>query len=97
MPRRPRKKEPDPGVEGETGASSEGQGRSGAEALEEESEVAPEGRSGLPRPESIISETEFTSPSGSKYRIIHTTEVDPSDERKPTKGKPKRRPERKKE
>src|SRR3954469_22576593 len=97
MPRRLRKKDPDPSVEGATGEPSEGQGCSGAEALEGESEAAPEGRSGLPRPESIVSETEFTSPSGRSYRIIHTPEVDPSDERKPTKGKPKRRPERKKE
>jgi hypothetical protein len=34
---------------------------------------------GLPAPESIVGEEEFTSPKGFKYRIIHTNEVDPGD------------------
>jgi hypothetical protein len=40
---------------------------------------------GLPAPESIVGESEFTSPKGFKYRIIHTDEVDPGDEPKTTK------------
>ena len=36
-------------------------------------------------PESVISETEFTSPRGAKYRIIKTKETDPYD--KPTRPK----------
>jgi hypothetical protein len=42
---------------------------------------APRSR-GLPAPESIVGETEFTSPKGGKYRIIHTNEMDPSEEPK---------------
>jgi hypothetical protein len=47
---------------------------------------------GLPAPESIVGESEFTSPQGFKYRIIHTSEVDPSDEPKPpsTRGRKKK-------
>ena len=44
---------------------------------------------GLPAPKSIAGETEFTSPKGFKYRIIHTTEVDPSDQPKPSNPRPK--------
>jgi hypothetical protein len=42
---------------------------------------------GMPAPESIIGESKFTSPKGFTYRIIHTTEVDPSDEPKPSNSK----------
>jgi hypothetical protein len=42
---------------------------------------------GLPAPESIISEHEFTSPKGRKYRIIRTTETDPDNEPEPPKKK----------
>jgi hypothetical protein len=41
----------------------------------------------LPAPGSIISETEFTSPTGAKYRIIKTTETDPYDKPKRPKRK----------
>jgi hypothetical protein len=44
---------------------------------------------GLPAPKSIAGETEFTSSKGFKYRIIHTTEVDPSDQPKPSNPRPK--------
>jgi hypothetical protein len=37
----------------------------------------PPPRPSLPAPESIVSEAEFTSPKGTKYRIIKTTETDP--------------------
>jgi hypothetical protein len=44
---------------------------------------------GLPAPESIVSETEFTSPKGAKYRIIKTTETDPYDKPKRPRGRHK--------
>ena len=52
-----------------------------------EPEASP--RPGLPAPESVISETEFTSPKGAKYRIIKTRETDPYD--KPEKPKESRK------
>ena len=51
--------------------------------------LIPRERTGLPAPKSIAGETEFTSPKGFKYRIIHTTEVDPSDQPKPSNPRPK--------
>jgi len=43
-------------------------------------------RAGLPEPESVVSEKTFTSPRGTAYRILRTTEKDPYDDQKP-KGK----------
>jgi hypothetical protein len=63
-----------PGHEQATGSSAGG-------------EPATPHQPGLPAPESIVSETDFTSPKGTKYRIIKTRETDPYD--KPEK--PKRR------
>jgi hypothetical protein len=58
-------------------------------------EAEPPLRSGLPAPESIISKTEFTSPKGTKYRIIKTTETDPYDEpKRPKKSKRSRKREK---
>jgi hypothetical protein len=42
---------------------------------------------GMPAPESIVGESKFTSPKGFTYRIIHTTEVDSSDESKPSNSR----------
>jgi hypothetical protein len=47
---------------------------------------------GTPAPESIVGETEFVSPKGFRYRIIHTSEVDASDEAKASK--PRRKPKK---
>jgi hypothetical protein len=47
----------------------------------------------LPPPESIVSETEMTSPSGAKYKIVRSTEQDAYDKpagKKPRSGKKKR-------
>ena len=45
---------------------------------------------GLPKEESVVSTTTFTSPkSGRRYRIMRTTETDPYD--KPTKHGKKHR------
>jgi hypothetical protein len=41
---------------------------------------------GLPNPESVIDEKVFVSPKGSKYVILKTTEIDPTDKPK-RKGK----------
>ena len=85
MPRRPKKKAPRPS-EAAPGEPPAGEGRPGI--------VGPTGgpevprRPGLPAPESVVSETDFTSPTGRKYRIIHTTETDPKD--KPEPKRPKR-------
>jgi hypothetical protein len=46
---------------------------------------------GLPAPESTVGESEFTSPKGFKYRIIHTNEVDPGDKPKTAKSFPAKR------
>jgi hypothetical protein len=43
-------------------------------------------RAGLPAPESVVSEKTFTSPRGTTFRILRTTEKDPYDDQKP-KGK----------
>ena len=43
-------------------------------------------RAGLPEPESVVSEKTLTSPRGTAYRILRTTEKDPYDDQKP-KGK----------
>jgi hypothetical protein len=50
----------------------------------------PEPRPGLPAPGSIVSEKEFTSPRGAKYRIIRTRETDPYDKLVSSKGRRKR-------
>lgn len=41
-------------------------------------------RTGMPSKDSVIGETDFESPKGTKYRIIKTTEIDTydTDERK---------------
>jgi hypothetical protein len=36
-------------------------------------------RPGLPDPASVVSERDFVSPKGARYRIIRTTETDPYD------------------
>jgi hypothetical protein len=54
-------------------------------------EPEPTPRSGLPAPESIVSETEFTSPKGAKYLIIKTRETDPYDKPKRPKESRKRK------
>jgi hypothetical protein len=47
-----------------------------------------ESRRGMPKDESIVSTAELTSPiTGRRYRILHTTEMDPYD--KPTTSKKK--------
>jgi hypothetical protein len=38
-----------------------------------------EGRPYLPNKASVLSEKEFTSPTGKRYRIIRTDETDPYD------------------
>lgn len=43
-------------------------------------ETAGSPRAGLPDPDSVVSEEEFTSPTGRRYRILHTTERDAYDE-----------------
>jgi hypothetical protein len=43
----------------------------------------------MPVPESIAGETEFVSPKGTKYRIIHTNQMDATDE--PTPSRPRRK------
>ncbi len=93
MTRRSRKNAPGPVPKGGRGA-----GRKVERPVTEEKLVAGDDiprAPGMPAPQSIIGETEFTSPKGFKYRIIHTTEVDPSDEpnpsNSPTKGKKARR------
>ena len=35
-----------------------------------------------PPPESVVSSSEVTSPSGTTYTILHSTEKDPADEKK---------------
>jgi hypothetical protein len=42
-------------------------------------------RPGLPDPSAVVGESTLTSPKGSRYRVIRTTEKDPYD--KPDKGK----------
>lgn len=55
--------------------------------------LAPEG---LPNPASVVGEQTFISPTGRKYTILKTTEVDASDKRvgkrKKRKGKAEKRP-----
>jgi hypothetical protein len=46
-------------------------------------ETAVSPRAGLPDPNSVISEEEFTSPMGGHYRVLHTTEMDAYDESVP--------------
>ena len=54
---------------------------------------APEG---LPNPASVVGEQTFVSPTGRKYTILKTNEVDASDKRadkgKKHKGKAEKRP-----
>ena len=54
---------------------------------------APEG---LPNPASVVGEQTFVSPTGRKYTILKTTEVDASNKRagkgKKRKGKAEKRP-----
>jgi hypothetical protein len=47
-----------------------------------------EGRPYLPNKASVLSEKEFTSPTGKRYRIIRTDETDPYD----AHGRPKKQP-----
>lgn len=48
-------------------------------------------RTGMPAPDSIISETTFTSPKGRVYRILRTSEMDEYDEPLPPPKKRSRR------
>jgi hypothetical protein len=85
MARRSPKDKPDPiGRKGKRDAPPD-------QATSHEAGQAPgsPARPGLPAPESIVSETEFTSPKGAKYRIIKTTETDPYDKPKRPKGRRK--------
>jgi hypothetical protein len=47
-----------------------------------------EGRPYLPNKASVLSEKEFTSPTGKRYRLIRTDETDPYD----AHGRPKKQP-----
>jgi hypothetical protein len=49
------------------------------------------GRPGMPNEESVLSEKTFTSPSGKRYRIIKTDEMDPYDAPAPPKEKRRKR------
>jgi len=44
-------------------------------------------RAGLPDEASVVAETEFTSPKGTRYRILKTNEKDPYDNGEPPKSK----------
>jgi hypothetical protein len=37
-------------------------------------------RAGLPEPESVVGEGVLTSPKGTQYRVLHTTERDADDD-----------------
>jgi hypothetical protein len=50
----------------------------GAEDTPCETAISP--RAGLPDPNAVVSEEEFTSPMGGHYRVLHTTEMDAYDE-----------------
>jgi hypothetical protein len=50
-----------------------------------------EGRPYLPNEASVLSEKEFTSPTGKRYRIIRTDETDPYDAHGRRKDGPSRR------
>jgi hypothetical protein len=50
-----------------------------------------EGRPYLPNKASVLSEKEFTSPTGKRYRIIRTDETDPYDAHGPRKKQPGQR------
>ena len=47
-----------------------------------------EGRPYLPNKASVVSEKEFTSPTGKRYRLIRTDETDPYD----AHGRPNKQP-----
>jgi hypothetical protein len=87
MPRRVPKKTPDPSDSKATGNPvsdhAAGPGSGG--------QPEPSSRPGPSPPESIVSETEFTSPKGAKYRIIKTRETDPYDKPEKPKGSQKRK------
>jgi hypothetical protein len=55
---------------------------------------APAAQEGLPNPASVVGEKTLISPTGRKYTILKTTEVDASDRGK-TKGKKRKRKVRK--
>ncbi len=48
-------------------------------------------RTGMPAPDSIISETTFVSPKGKVYRILKTNEMDAYDEPLPSQKRRHRR------
>ena len=54
------------------------------EEREDHAETAPRetaaARPGLPDPTSVVSEKEFTSPKGGRYRVLRTTETDAYEE-----------------
>lgn len=77
MPKR-RPKRPSPPPE---------QAPAGSPPPDEAGEPSGAGNPGLPVPDSVVGETRFQSPSGTKYRIIHTNETDSKDEKKPRKGR----------
>lgn len=61
-----------------------------AEGKDTPCEAAAAPRAGLPDPDSVVSETELTSPSGRRYRVIRTTEKDAYEE--PTPPSPENPP-----
>jgi hypothetical protein len=89
MPGRSRKKASGPTPKGVTDAKKKGESPSPENRPAASSNAL---RSlGLPAPESVVGETQFTSPKGFKYRIIHTSEVDLSDEpQSPSTGRRKK-------
>jgi hypothetical protein len=68
---------------------------SGADAPGAKDEAGRPGarRKPLPSPETVVSETEITSPKGRVYRVIKTNQTDPYDKpaKKPARRKGKRR------
>ena len=47
-------------------------------------ETAASRPAGLPNPGSVVSEEEFTSPKGQRYRVLRTTETDAYDRPEPS-------------
>jgi hypothetical protein len=62
-------------------------GQSDAPTVETELVV----RTGMPAPDSVISETTFVSPKGNVYRILKTNETDDYDKPPPSQKKRSRR------
>jgi hypothetical protein len=62
-------------------------GQSDAQSVETELAI----RTGMPAPDSVISETTFVSPKGNVYRILKTNETDDYDKSPPPQKKRSRR------